>query len=645
MKQLSVEELVNVEVTSVSKEPEKLLDAPSAIQVITDDDIQRSGATNIPEALRLADNLEVTQKDTNDWGISARGFNTQLADKLLVLMDGRAIYSPLYGGVVWNVQDYLLEDIDRIEVISGPGGTLWGANAVNGVINITTKSAKDTQGTYVEEAAGNYLEDQTAVRYGGILSPNIFYRVYAEYSKNGHDDLGDGTSAGDSLEMARAGFRVDSEATPQTAVTLQGDLYNGTQGFGAAGSGRVSGANLLGRYSRTLSDDSSATLQAYYDHTYLATPYVADAAAPYFSGFPASSLVDTLDTYDIDFQHNIHVGSYNRIVWGLGYRRTHENDEDLSIVRFSPPTLDQNLYSGFIQDEIELRPNLTLTIGSKVEHNDYTGYEYEPSGRLQWNFADKQMLWGAVSRALRTPSRYDRDLEVLTGLQDAPAGYTFPKDYLDGSDNFQSESVIAYELGYRAQLTSRASLSISTYYNNYSDVRSTSATATTATYPFPFPIYFQNNLEAQTYGVELSANYQILDWWQLHAGYDILHENIHVDPNKEDTTYGTGETADPRNQFSLRSSMDLPHSVEFDAAFRWVDKLTINDGPTNGYMIGTVPSYAELDLHLAWHATNHLELSIVGQNLLHNHHAEYGYPTATREEPVRGAYGKVEWRY
>jgi iron complex outermembrane receptor protein len=632
-------------VTSVSKEPEKLLDAPSAIQVITDDDIQRSGATSIPEALRLADNLEVTQKDTNDWGISARGFDTNLADKLLVLIDGRAIYSPLYGGVVWNVQDYLLEDIDRIEVISGPGGTLWGANAVNGVINITTKSAKDTQGSYLEEAAGNYLEDQTAARYGGILAPNVFYRVYAEYSKHGSDDLSDGSSAGDSLSMTRAGFRVDSESTPQTTMTLQGDYYDGTQDVGANGRGSLSGANVLGRYSHTFTDNSSVTLQAYYDHTFLADPFLADPAAPYFSGFPAASLTDHLDTYDIDLQHDISFGSFNRVVWGLGYRFTHETDEDESIIRFTPGTLDQNLFSGFAQDEIDLRPNLALTLGSKIEHNDYTGFELEPSARLQWNFAEKQMLWAAVSRALRTPSRYDRDLEVVSGLVDAPPGYTFPKDFLDGSKDFDSESVVAYELGYRAQLTTKASLSVSTYYNNYSDVRSTSATPTTATYPFPFPVYFQNNLAGQTYGVELSGNYQVLDWWKLHAGYDLLREDIHVAPNEQDTTNAMNETADPRNQFSLRSSMDLPYALELDAAYRWVDKLLLDDGPTNGPVVGTVPSYAELDVRIGWHATDHIEVSLVGQNLLHNHHPEYGYPSDAREEPVRGAYGKVEWRY
>jgi iron complex outermembrane recepter protein len=646
LKQLSVEDLMNIEVTSVSKQPEKLLDAASAIQVITNDDIERSGATSIPEALRLADNLEVTQKDVNDWGISARGFNTNLADKLLVLIDGRAVYSPLYGGVQWNVQDYLLEDIDRIEVISGPGGTLWGANAVNGVINITTKSAKDTQGIYLEEAAGTQLEDQTAVRYGGTLSPNVYFRVYADYSQTGSDVFSNGDSAGDSLRMGRTGFRIDSDAYPQNALTLQGDFYSGTQDLGATGKGGLSGGNILGRWSHTFSDDSDMSLQMYYDQTFLADPEPADSASPpYFSGFPASALTDHLDTYDLDFQRHSRLGDRNQFVWGLGYRFTHETDEDLSLIRFGPPTLDQSLYSGFVQDEIEVADNVRLTLGTKLEHNAYTGYEVEPSGRFQWTFTPKQMLWTAVSRAVRTPSRYDRDLEVLTGLQNAPAGFIFPTDYLDGSDTFVSENVIAYELGYRAELGSKASLSVSTYYNAYDDIRSTTSTPTTATYVFPFPVVFQNNLEGHTYGVEVSANYQVLDWWRLRAGYDLLREDIFVKPGQTDATGALNETADPRNQFSLRSSMDLPHQLELDAALRWVDTLVLADGPTDGPVSGTVPSYFELDMHLGWHPTKRLELSLVGQNLLHAHHPEYGFPSPTREEAVRGVYGKAEWRY
>jgi iron complex outermembrane receptor protein len=646
LKELSLNELMDIEVTSVTKEPEQLLDAASAIQVITGDDISRSGASSLPEALRLADNLEVAQENSHDWAISARGFNANLGNKLLVLIDGRAVYTPLYGGVEWNVQDYLLEDIDRIEVISGPGGTLWGANAVNGVINVTTKSAKDTQGLYLEAGGGTELEDFTAVRYGGVLAPGVYYRVYGEYSDRGSEELSDGSSANDSISMSRGGFRIDSVASPQNTLTLQGDFYSGTEDLGSLGKSGLRGDNVLGRWSRTFENGSDMSLQVYYDMTFLAQPFAASPGAPpYSSGFPAASLLDTLDTYDAEFQYHFALGDRNNIVCGLGYRFTHEEDEDLSIVRFLPPDLDQNLFNGFLQDEILLAKDVHLTLGSKLEHNDYTGYEVEPSARLQWNFAPKQMVWSAVSRAVRTPSRYDYDMEVVSGLENAPPPYKFPADYLDGSSDFVSETEIAYELGYRAQLSAKASVSVSAYYNDYNDLRSTSSTPVTADYPYPYPVYFQNNLEGDTYGAELSANYQLLAWWRLHAGYDLLRENIHVKPGQSDDTGALNETADPENQFSVRSSMDLSHGVDFDAALRWVDSFTIDNGPTGGAVAGTVPSYFELNARVAWHLTKHLELSIVGQNLLHARHAEYGLPSPTTEEIVREVYGKLAWRF
>jgi iron complex outermembrane recepter protein len=332
-------------------------------------------------------------------------------------------------------------------------------------------------------------------------------------------------------------------------------------------------------------------------------------------------------------------------VWGLGYRFTHENDQDLSIVRFDPETLDQSLYSAFLQDEVTLAKNVALTVGSKLEHNGYTGLEVEPSTRIRWNFAPTQMVWAAVSRAVRTPSRYDHDLEVVSGLENAPAPYHFPVDYLDGSSDFVSETEIAYELGYRAELNNKTSVSISTYYNSYNDVRSTSATAATAFDPFPYPVYFQNNLEGHTYGVELTANYQLESWWRLHAGYDLLRENIHAKPGETDATGALNETADPEHQFSVRSSMDLPHNVDFDAALRWVDSFTIDNGPTGGPVSGTVPSYFELNARVAWRLSQKLELSVVGQNLLHDRHVEYGYPSPAREEIARSVYGKAEWRF
>lgn len=637
---------MNLEVTSVSKQSEKLSESPSAIQVVTDDDIQLSGAASIPEALRLADNLEVAQKDANNWAISARGFDANLADKLLVLIDGRTVYSPLYAGVIWNVQDTVLEDVDRIEVISGPGGTVWGANAVNGIINLTTKSAKDTQGLYLNETVGDQLQDQSSVRYGGSAGPNTYYRVYVQHSEDGSEDFSNGARASDGLRTNQAGFRIDSEASPGNLLTLQGDAYTDTQDLGAAGEGSMSGGNVLGRMTHTFADGSDLVLQAYYDRTNLAQPAPASPASPpYMAGFPAASLHDNLDTYDVDLQRRFQIGESNRFVMGTGYRLTHESDVDLNIVRFEPATQTLQLANVFIQDEIALAPRVHLTVGSKVEHNDYTGFEYEPSGRLSWTPTPKQLVWAAVSRAVRTPSRYDRDLEVVTGLQNAPAPYVFPVDFLEGSKDFKSETELAYELGYRAELGPLVSVSVSGFYNVYNNLRSTSATPVTALYPFPYPVYFQNNLEGHTQGVELTANYQVLAWWRLHAGYDLLRENIHVKPGQVDTTNGLNETADPHNQAFVRSAMDLPAHLQFGASFRWIDSLTLDSSPTGGPVAGTVPSYAELDLRLGWQASKHLELSLVGQNLLHRYHVEYGFPGSAQEAIPRGVYGKAELRY
>jgi iron complex outermembrane receptor protein len=645
LKQLSVEELMNVEVTSVTKEPQKLLQAAASIQVITAEDIRRSGATRIPEALRLADNLEVAQINAHDWAISARGFNANLANKLLVLIDGRAVYTPLYGGVLWDAQDYLLKDIDRIEVISGPGGTLWGANAVNGVINIVSKAAADTQGLYAYGGGGNQLREAAGVRYGAELTPNVFLRFYGKYSDYAEEVTSTGAGAQDAWHMGRGGFRLDAQSSPQDRFTVQGDLYNGTEENSVNGDAGRSGGNILGRWTHTTAPGSSLSLQLYYDHTYLSQPFAASPPAAFFTGFPAASLMDTLNTYDLDFQHHFDWGSRQKLSWGLGYRATHETDSDLSVVRFTPPVLDQALYSGFLQDEIMLAPSVYLTLGSKLEHNSYTGYEWEPSGRVQWNVDSAQLLWAAVSRAVRTPSRYDRDLLVPSGLVNAPPPFQFPASFLRGNADFISEVLLAYEAGYRAALGPRVSLSVSTFYNDYHDLRSTTATATTPTYVFPFPIYFQNNLEGHTYGFELSASYQMLDGWRLHAGYDLLREDIHVKPGKTDATGATNETADPQQQVTLRSSMDLPGSVTLDAALRWVDKLRINNGPTAGPVVGIVPSYFGLDARLAWHVSDKLELSVVGQNLLHDRHTEYGFPSAAREQITRGVFGKITWGY
>ncbi len=629
LKKMSVEELMEIEVTSVSKRPEKLIESPSAIQVVTDEDIRRFGATSLPEALRLAGNLNVAQQNSHDWNISARGFNTDLGNKLLVLMDGRTVYTPLFSGVFWDAQDYLLEDIDHIEVISGPGGTLWGANAVNGVINITTKSARDTQGLYAETTLGHGLRDAFGLRYGTKVAPGTYVRVYGKFFERDDGKYGDGKTATNAWRMGQGGFRLDSENDQGNLITVQGDYYQADERLESGGTSEVSGGNLLGRWSRTFSPDSRASLQVYYDHTHLALP------KPATQFVPAGTLKDDLGTWDIDFQHHFSLGDRNLIGWGLGYRLTHDVVTDAPSLAFVPDRLNQKLGSAFVQDEIKLGDAVRLTLGTKLEHNDYTGFETEPSIRLQWTLNEKQMLWSAISRAVRTPSRIDRDLYQPT-LLPAP----FPSSVLDGNPDFASEKLVACELGYRTRLDSRATLSLAAFYNHYDDVRSTTPSA--PGFPsFGFPLIFENNLEGDTYGVELNSTVEVLENWRVQASYNYLEESLHVKPGKIDFSNALNETADPRHQAALRSLWDLPNHVQLDAAVRWVNALRNNNGPTPG----SVPAYFELDVHLGWRPVEAVELSIVGQNLLHDHHPEYGFPGITREEVVRGIYGKIAWRY
>jgi iron complex outermembrane recepter protein len=626
LKTLSLDDLMNVQVTSVSRHAEKLLGSASAIQVITQEDIRRSGASSIPEALRLADNLQVAQKNSHDWAISARGFNTDLANKLLVMIDGRTVYTPLYSGVYWDVQDYLLEDIDRIEVISGPGGTLWGSNAVNGVINIITKSATDTQGIYSEAGGGTQPQGFAAARWGGLLGADTHFRVYGKIFSRGDEVLSNGEPETDAWRQGRAGFRADSDFSALDRFTLQGDLYDGHENQQTGGEANTSGDNVLARWTHKVSEISDFSLQTYFDQTHLADPVPALALSGLVLA-PAGNLYDDLTTYDVDFQHRFQVGALNRVVWGVGYRFIRDAVLNAPALGFIPPDADLNLYSAFIQDQVALRSNVSLTLGSKLEHNDFTGYEIEPDVRMSWMVDSNQAVWSAVSRAVRTPSLIDRDLSEAT-----PPHYAI----LKGNPDFSSEAVLAYELGYRTQISSQFMASVSGFYNQYSDVRSTNYTAETI-----LPFYFQNDLEGHTYGVESSGNYSVTDAWTLHAGYTWLREHLRVKPGGFDLNDALNETADPKGQFSLRSSLNLPWRMEVDSDVRWVDTLVTN----NGSVAGTVPSYFELNTRLAWHASKGAEFSIVGQNLLHDHHAEYGFPGPPRVEIERSVYAKLDWRY
>jgi len=601
LKQLSVEELMNVEVTSVSKGPEKLAQTASAIQVITAEDIRRSGATNLPEALRLATNLQVAQSTASNWAVTARGFNgapltsTTLADKLLVMIDGRTVYTPLFGGVYWDVQNVLLEDIDRIEVISGPGGALWGANAVNGVINIITKSAEDSQGLYASATGGSSLQDAVAARYGGTVGSDASFRVYGQRMDQNSSELSSGASAKDAWDMMQAGFRMEYTPSAVSTLTLQGDGYGGDEGVPT--STNVNGQDILGRWTRTFSDKSDLGLQMYFDRTW--------------RSIPASDLADQLTTYDIDLQHHLPIGTRQSILWGAGYRLMLDDEKTTPAESFAPSHEHMQLANAFVQDEVSLLPNqLKLTLGTKVEHNDFTGFELEPSVRSAWTPTTRQTIWAAVSRAVRSPTRLDADLIAPNIVND---------------EAFQSEEVTAYELGYRVQPVDIVSLSVAAFYNQYSDLRSVDLVSAS-----PLVYTFGNGQHAYSHGVELSGAVQPARWWRLRGGYTSLTTHIRATATDPRVVPGSNlfEGLDPNNQFLIQSMMDLPAHMQFDVVTWHEGKLPAS----------AAPSYLTADVRLAWQYRK-FEFAVVGHELGAVRHPEFD-----ALDIPRSVYGKITVR-
>ena len=600
LKKLSLEALMNQDVTVVARRPEKLSETPSAVQVITGEDIHRSGALSLPEALRLAPNLEVAQVNSHDWAISARGFNNTLANKLQVMIDGRSVYTPLDAGVFWDAQNVLLDDIERIEVVSGPGGTLWGANAVNGVINIVTKSARDTQGMLIEGGGGSFLQDFGAVRYGGSNGTNLFYRVYAQRFDQNSTEFPNGNDAMDSWDMSQGGFRMDWYPSDTNIFTLQGDAYSGSEQV-TGGNTFLDGQNMLGRWSHTLSDTCDYSVQAYFDRTWREIP---------------NSFAEDLKTYDVDFQFRFGLGQRQSVTWGLGYRLMQDEVQNSPAISFFPPDKNMQLFSGFVQDEITLLPDtLQLTLGTKLEHNDFSGFEVQPSARLAWTPSERQTVWGAVSRAVRSPSRVDSDVALTTG----------PTTGVLGNRNFESETLLAYEAGYRVRPVDRLSLSLASFYNDYNNLRSLDVVPSA-----PGNFIIGNGFKGQTWGVELSGTYQATDRWRVRAGYTYLNKVLWS--HDLNVTPSVREGNDPENQVLIQSILDLPAHFQFDVVGRYVDTL---ENPH-------VPSYVTFDARIAWRWKDHLEISLVGQNLWDQEHAEFG-TGATQHEIPRSVFGKVAW--
>ncbi len=623
---LSIEALMQIEVTSVSKHAQPLAEAAAAVTVLNGEDLRRSGFTSIPEALRLVPGLSVASIDANKWAITARGFNSQFANKLLVLIDGRSVYTPLFSGVWWDVQDVPMEDIERIEVVRGPGGTLWGANAVNGVINIITKSAKDTQGWLASGGGGSLEQGFGTLRYGGELNPDAHLRGYLKYFNRG-DFKGDSTAnANDKWEATRGGFRLDWDLTPDDLLTFQGDYYDGeshgTLVTGADDQDDPSGGNLLARWTHTLSETSEFTSQFYYDRTER----------------DLTLLSQNLDTVDLEFQHRFAVSDWHDLIWGAGYRRYMDDVSNKTLgLAFTPTDRNDNVASAFFQNEFSLlEDSLKLIIGSKFEYNDYTDFEFQPNARALWRPDEKQSVWAAVSRAVRTPSRADEDVFFLAPTDDPLTFNTFT-----GQSGFDSEEVLSLELGYRAQPVERVSFDIATYYSFYNDLRSTEIAGP----PIPFfpcpicttiPLTLDNKIDAETYGVELSTTWHPTDFWELSGSYTLMMVDVDPDNDSTDTTAKDQEDDTPDHQFQLHSRLNLPYDLEFDTSFYYVSKLSSQN----------VGSYERVDARLAWHPREHLELSVVGQNLFEGKHREFGdgFFTVSNRVP-RSVYGKVTWRY
>lgn len=612
LKRLALEQLLDIEITSVSRRPESLLTAASAIDVITAEDIRRYGATNLPDTLRLATGLHVAQVTGSSWAISSRGFNTTTANKMQVLMDGRSLYTPLYAGTFWDVQHTFLPDIEQIEVIRGPGATLWGANAVNGVINIRSKHAKDTQGWMFQGGAGNVEQGFAGLRYGGKIGNNTFYRAYlTTLNRDSLSQEFTGRDLGDDYSLTKGGFRLDSALTDADNLTFQGDLYTGRSGqSGLADDIDVCGGNVMLRWTRQISADESVSIQTYYDHTHRMVPNVAD---------------ETRETYDVELQHNFKLSRRQNIIWGLNLRASHDNIGDQGPgAAFTPLSETLYLYSGFLQDEIHLVPDkLTATLGSKFEHNSFSGFEYQPSLRIAFTPTENQTVWGSVSRAVRTPSRIDQD--VLIPNPD------FARPVLYNNRNFESELTLAYELGYRARLRRTLTTDVALFYNEHDNLRSQELKSLA-----PVMVQFENGIEGESYGAELDVKWQPLSWWQINLGYTLMQTHLRTGPGSNDPTEGSGERNDPNHIIVARSSLDLPGDLELDATFRHVDELTQTS------LEGT-PAYSTVDLRLGWQARKDLEISLVGRNLL-----DQGQPEFRRNptrEVGRSVYLMVTWSF
>ena len=593
LRDMPISALSKLDVTSVTRSTGELAEAPASIYVITHDDIVRSGTLTLPGILRLAPNLQVMRGGPNNTVVTARGLggNEQaqnFSNKLLVLIDGRSVYSPLYSGIYWDMQDVLPEDVDRIEVISGPGATLWGSNAVNGVINIITRDAGASQGLYGTGVIGNRTYD-LGVRYGGQAGAAVNYRLFAKR----HENFESTDGSDDGSHRTQVGFRVDWNSSASDAVMLQGDAYYGSRHQGATPNEDYHGYDLLARWRRSMASGAALQVQAYYDHSARA---IEDDGGHF-----------TVDTVDVEAQHSFSPGPAHDIVWGGGARISRYEIEDIPGLLFVPERRTLFLATLFAQDSIALAPSLTGTVGVKLEQRTYTDLIVLPSARLAWRPSEDTLIWGAISRAVRSPTPFDEDVVESIGST----------VFLTAVSSFRSEKLTAFELGTRLLLSGSASLSISSFYNIYDDLRSVE--------PAPggfLPLRWGNGIKGDSYGFDAWADVRVTDWWRLKPGYSLLVQKFRFDEGSMPLLGISQVGNDPRHRATLRSSMDIGREINFDFDLRYVSALPDPH----------VPAYTELGARLGWQFSDRAELSVSGFNLLHRRHREL---PASQANPLR----------
>ena len=646
---MNIEDLMNVEVTSVSKKEQKLSRTAAAIFVITQEDIRRSGATNIPDVLRMVPGINVAQINGSTWAISARGFNQQFDNKLLVMIDGRVVYTSTFAGVFWDtVLDFPLEDIARIEVIRGPGGTVWGANAVDGVINIFTKKASEMRGGMVVAEGGNIDQESGMVQYGGELKQGTDYRVYAKYfNRKNLLDL-NGQNGADGWHQLRGGFRMDSTLSSKDSLMVEGDIVTGREGELGFVLPSVTSPGFVAESEQI--NLGNGSLETVWNHVSSAR---SDTSAQI--SFDRHKRDDpqnpeTRDTLDFGFQHHIALGRRQDIVWGLGYRYTTDLILGSLTVFMNPASTAHQVFDGFFQDEIALVPDrLYLTGGMKLEHNHYTGFEFMPSVRMTWAHNTHHMLWLAVSHALRVPSRNDTNLVLNIGNIGTSPGGVPELLRLYGNPQYQDERLIAFELGYRTALGNRLSIDLAAYFNDYNNLQTTEpgtpfAESTPAPAHVVFPLTYENLMHGEAHGLEITAHWKVSDRWTLAPGYTFEQLHMHIDPSSADTVTGPFvEGAVPHHTAQIRSHLDLRKSLALDAAAYEVSGLE-NQGPASNV---TIPAYARLDVGLTWKPWEQTTFSLVGQNLLQGHHLEFEDVNGALQSSQirRSGYAKVTWRF